>query len=93
MVQYIYNDYTNLNIKIIDEYEMDLSIFYREIPKIENIITEIPLDNIKILIDKMGIIIEKSKETKSLTFDLDNIKTFVNTSTDLILAKIEEISS
>ena len=41
----------------------------------------------------MGIIIEKSKETKSLTFDLENIKTFVNTSTDLILAKIEEISS
>ena len=50
MVQYIYNDYTNLNIKIIDEYEMDLSIFYRDIPKIDNIITEIPLDNIKILI-------------------------------------------
>ena len=93
MVQYIYNDYTNLNIKIIDEYEMDLSIFYRDIPKIDNIITEIPLDNIKILIDKMGIIIEKSKETKSLTFDLENIKTFVNTSTDLILSKIEEISS
>ena len=25
---YIYNDYTNLNIKLIDEYNLDLDIFY-----------------------------------------------------------------
>ena len=35
---YIYNDYTNLNIKLIDEYNLDLKIFYNKLPQLDNII-------------------------------------------------------
>ena len=42
---YIYNDYTNLNIKLLDEYDLDLKIFYNELPPLKNIIEEIQMDN------------------------------------------------
>ncbi len=80
----IYNDYTNLNILLIEEYNLDLSLFYEEIeiPKIK--FTEIPLDKLQIIVDQMGIIIENSKKEKTYSFNLDNVKQFINTCTDLI---------
>ena len=39
----IYNDYTNLNTVLLDEYNMDLNIFYNEPPQLDNIIQEIPM--------------------------------------------------
>src|SRR5699024_9539631 len=58
----IYNDYSNLNILIIDEYNLDLALFYEklEIPKLD--FKEIALDKLQILVDQMGIIIENSKQ-------------------------------
>ena len=61
-MEYFYNDYTNLNVKLIDEYNLDLSIFYEELPKFNDIIKEIPMDKIQIIIDQAGIIIENTKE-------------------------------
>ena len=80
----IYNDYTNLNILLIEEYNLDLSLFYEEIeiPKVK--FTEIPLDKLQIIVDQMGIIIENSKKEKTYSFNLDNVKQFINTCTDLI---------
>ena len=80
----IYNDYTNLNILLIEEYNLDLSLFYEEIeiPKIK--FTEIPLDKLQIIVDQMGIIIENSKIEKTYSFNLNNVKQFINTCTDLI---------
>ena len=49
---YIYNDYTDLNMKVIDEYGLDLKVFYNEIPKIDKIINEIPIEKLNVLIDK-----------------------------------------
>lgn len=37
-IKNIYNDYTNLNIQLLDEYNMDLHILYREHPLLNNII-------------------------------------------------------
>ena len=88
---YIYNDYTNLNTLLLDEYNMDLHIFYRELPKIENIIDEIPMKKIKTIIDEMAIIIENSKINKSMVFDLDNVKKFIGFSTKIILSEIEKL--
>lgn len=88
---YIYNDYTNLNIKLIDEYNIDLQIFYNNPPKIENIIEEIPMEDIKIIINEISIIIENTKIKKELIFDIKNIKNFIALSKELILAKINEI--
>ena len=89
---YIYNDYTNLNISLLDEYNLNLSIFYNEVPPIENIIDEIPMEKIKIIIDKASIIIENSRKKTDLVFNQENIKAFIEESTDLILAKLEELN-
>ena len=86
----IYNDYTNLNIQLIDEYNLDLSLFYNDavVPNIE--MSEIPISKLPILIDYTGIIIQNTKENKAYTFDLDQIKTFIKTSSHLIIAAIAE---
>ena len=70
---YIYNDYTNLNIQIIDEYQLDLKIFYNEIPDIDNIIKEIPMDKLYLIINKAGEIIENSKINKEFVFNTNKI--------------------
>lgn len=89
----IYSDYVNLNIKVIEEYNMDLSLFYEEfqIPNTE--ITEIPIEKLNILIDKMGIIIENSKQEKNYIFDIYLIKDFIEKSKIRILQEIKDYES
>ena len=89
---YIYNDYTNLNIKLIDEYDLDLKIFYNEIPEFENIIQEIPMEKIGLIVDKAGEIIENTKEHKEFVFNLDNINKFIETSVEIILGNLKELN-
>ncbi len=88
---YFYNDYTNLNIKLIDEYNMDLSIFYETVPEFENIIKEIPMDKIDIIINQAGIIIENTKESKAYVFDMKVINKFIKTSVEYILSNLKDI--
>lgn len=90
-LMYIYNDYTNLNIKLLDEYNMDLEIFYNDPPEFENIITEIPMEKINVILDKISVIIENTKENKDLVFDITNINQFISMSVELIQSKIDEI--
>lgn len=86
----IYSDYTNINIKIIDEYNMDLSLFCEDFKIPKTLITEIPTEKLDILIDKMGIIIENSKEDKVYTFNIDQIKAFINNSAEAILKILQK---
>lgn len=79
-IEYVYNDYTNLNIKLIDKYNLDLKIFYNEIPNINPIITEIPIENINILINNAGNIIANTKESKTYLFDIGNVGEFIELS-------------
>lgn len=88
---YFYNDYTNLNISLIDEYEMDLSIFYEEIPIFNNIIKEIPMDKLDIIVNQAGIIIKNSKERKSYIFDMNIIKKFISMSVEYILSNLRDM--
>ena len=90
--QYIYNDYTNLNIKLIDEYNLDLEIFYEELPEFKNIIEEIPYDKIKLIIDKAGLIIKNTKEHKSFIFNMEHIKQFIKMSIELIESNLKELN-
>lgn len=87
---YVYNDYTNLNIRLLDEYNMDLSIFYNDLPEINNIIEEIPMNKLNLLINETSYIIENSKEKKEYVFDIENIKTFITTTVDLTYAYLKE---
>lgn len=89
---YIYNDYTNMNIKLLEEYNMDLSIFYEDTPYLESVIDEIPMDKIKTIIDKTSVIIENTKEHKDFIFNIENIKKFIERSTELILAQLKELN-
>lgn len=88
---YIYNDYTNLNQKLIDEYNLDLKIFYEEIPKIDTKMSEIPIDKLNLLVNKAGEIIESSKSKKEYLFNMENIKQFISMCVDMTLSNIEEI--
>lgn len=90
-IKYIYNDYTNLNITLIDEYELDLKIFYNDVPKFENIIKEIPMNKLPVIVNAAGIIIKKTKENKTFyIFDKDIINKFIKFSVDIILQDLKE---
>lgn len=85
----IYNDYTNLNIKLIDKYNLQLDLFYNEFEVPKSSITEISLDKLNILIDKMGIIIADSKEEKTFIFDTSDIEKFIEDSVKYIIKDIQ----
>lgn len=89
----IYNDYTILNRILLDEYELDLSMFYEEKPKFKNIIKEIPMDKIQTIIDKTGIIIKNATPTKSYIFDIEIINKFIDFSVSNILANIDNLKT
>lgn len=86
----IYSDYTNLNIRLIDEYNLDLSLFYEEFKKPRTNISQIPIDQLDILINKMGIIIENSEDDKKYSFDIDIIKSFITNTCNEILKALEK---
>ena len=85
ILRLIYSDYTNLNTKLIEEYNLDLSLFYEEFKIPKTNIKEVPIDELDILINKMGILIENSKENKTYTFDIITINEFINKCADEIL--------
>ena len=89
-VKIIYNDYTNLNVYLLDEFELDLSLFYEEFNLPDTNISEIPIDKLPILMDKMSLIIMNSSKEKAYVFDDVAINEFIRYCTDKILRKIEE---
>ena len=86
----LYQDYTNLNVQLIDEYNLDLSLFYEEFIKPETTMDEIPVDTLNILIDKMGVIIENSTAEKPYAFDLYKVLEFIDESSQKILESLKE---
>ncbi len=85
----IYNDYTNLNISLIDNHSLNLDLFYNEIELPESKIMEIPVDKLDILIEKMGLIIEDSKEEKTFIFDSADIEEFIKNTVKYIIRDIQ----
>jgi len=85
----IYNDYTNINIDLIDKYNLSLDIFFNEFPLPESKITEIPIEKLNILIEKMGLIIESSKEEKTFIFDTKDIEIFIANTVKYIIRDLQ----
>lgn len=85
----IYNDYTNINIDLIDKYTLPLDLFYTEFTIPSTNITEIPVDKLDILIEKMGMIIAESKEEKTFMFDTTDIEIFISNSVKYIIKDIQ----
>ena len=92
MLYYIYNDYTNLNKKLLRMYNIDSNIFYKGIYNIDNIIDEIPMEKLSIIINKTNEIIENSHSKESYIFNIYNIIQFINTSINLIELKLKELN-
>lgn len=88
----IYNDYSNLNVELIEKYNLDLKIFYEEPNITTTYINGYPIDKIKLLIDKMGSIILKSKSKPTYVLDLEEITKFIDTSVDIIIKDIQELN-
>lgn len=86
----LYQDYTNVNIKVIEEYNLDLSLFYEEFTIPSSNLDEIPLDKLNILIDQMGIIIENSKQEKTYIFDIISIKNFITNTVNKLLEELKK---
>ena len=88
---YIYNDYTNLNQKLLADYKLDLEFLYLDIPKINNIIMEAQVDKIDIIVKKCREIIEKSKVGKDMIFDMENVDNFISLSVRIISSNLMEL--
>lgn len=90
IIDMLYSDYTNLNTKIIEEYDLDLSLFYDEFTVPKTNIQEIPVDKLDILINKMSILIENCKNEKTYTIDMQIINEYIEHTTKEILKIIKE---
>ena len=88
----LYSDYTNLNIQLIDDYDLDLSLFYEEFREPKTEISEIPVDKLDILINKMGIIIENSKQEKTYMLDIFSMKQFITNTVEEIEKELRKYS-
>lgn len=87
--QYIYNDYQNININLINKYDIDLEYLYHvEAP---NIIEEIPYEYLNKLFDYTVSIVKKASNNYQFVFDMQCIDTFINTCAELIYSEILEI--
>lgn len=85
ITEMIYADYTNLNIRVVEEYDLDLSLFYEDFKIPKTNMTEIPIDKLDILINKMGILLENSKKEKTYTIDMVDINKYIDeTSKEII---------
>ncbi len=85
----IYNDYTNINIDLIDKYGLGLDLFSNEWDLPESNITEIPMDQLDLLIEKMGQIISSSTEEKTFIFDTKDIEIFIDNTVKYIIKDIQ----
>ena len=86
----IYSDYTNLNIRIIEEYDLDLSLFYEDFVIPKTTMQEIPVENLDILINKMGILIKNSQGQKTYTLDLTDVENFINDTAKEIIEVLQK---
>jgi hypothetical protein len=85
----IYNDYTNINVDLIDKYGLGLDLFSNEWDLPESSITEIPMDQLDLLIEKMGQIIASSTEEKTFIFDTKDIEIFIDNTVKYIIKDIQ----
>ncbi len=85
----IYNDYTNVNIDLIDSHELPLDIFSNEWELPDSKITEIPIKDLDIIIEKMGVIIAESKQEKTFVFDIKDIEIFITNTVKYIIKDIQ----
>lgn len=91
IIKYIYNDYTNLNMQIINNYKLDINVLKNNNSIFNNIIKEIPMNQLNIIIDKTIEIINNSKENNAYLFDITNISKFIDFCIDALLDDLKNL--
>lgn len=87
----MYSDYNNVASQLFDYYQPNLSIFYDDFERPNDIIEELQVDKLPIFIEKSGQFIMESKEDKTYIFDVKDIINFVNECNDKILKLLQNI--
>ena len=87
----IYNDYTNLNMILIEKYNLNLDVFYNDIELPDTVIKEIPIEYLNILINKMGYIIRNSTYEKKFLFEAKEIEKFIDKTSRIIVQYLHSI--
>lgn len=88
----IYDDYTNINIDLIDHYNLSLDLFFNEFPLPKSSISEIPINKLPVLIDKLSLILKEAKEEKTFVFDTSDIYEFISNSVKYIIKDIQMLN-
>lgn len=86
----LYSDYTSLTSQIIDAYELDLSLFYEEFQKPTTDMIEVPVDQLDLLLNKMGIIIQNAQGEKSYTIDFQEVKDYIDDTSKRIIEELKK---
>ena len=66
-----------------------IELFYEEFKYPTSKITEIPMDKLPLIVDKMGIIIQESKEEKTFIFDTYDIVKFIDETVKYIVRDVQ----
>lgn len=90
VVRILYNDYSNLNVSLIDYYHMDLSLFYQPFPLPVNHIEEIDDKYFPSIIKKMADLAVLSADY-SYILNIERITHFVEFATIYVLDEIKKI--
>ena len=89
--QLIYTDYTNINISLITKYNLSLDLFSYEMKYPKSKITEIPMNEIDKIVEKVSIIIMNSQGEKNIVFPMEEIIEFIEESADKIIKTFKSL--
>lgn len=87
----IYDDYTALDKKVLDYYNMDLSLFYENFDIPNTCIEEIPIKDLSYLVEKMSLLISNDYTDKETIFSIENIVQFIEYSTIYVLDELNRL--
>lgn len=87
----IYNDYSSLNIELIDEYNLNFDIFYNNYEYPISHIKECKQEYFPTIIDKLGYICSMSNNY-SYVFDIDNVSIFIDYCKLYVLDNIRKLN-
>ena len=89
--EYLYKDYDSLTSDIINEYNIDLSFLKEDIPQIDKIIEEVPIDKLNIITEKTNQFINRNIKSELNVMNMSSINEFVLLCKNKIINKLGKI--
>ena len=89
--KFIYNDYTDMNAKLIEFYDLDLRFMFNYIPNIKTSMTEVPTEKLDVLFNKSIEILSESKKPKQYVFNIREVSKFIEFASQIIIDELKEL--